>query len=359
MASDALPPNPPMRSLSRPWTIKGMLVGALSIHLVLLICAWIRGAIWGASGDPTEVLPWATKDAVEPGWKGGMKSANDLIELYAFSFGAIPVILSILGAIAGFTLGASLRRRLARDLKKAPSTAKASIIRSVLAYAAASYLTETIVRILIFSSLGSMGWSGSFSILWLMEILGAIIWGTSVTVACIRCSLWQVGVAIGSGIAAIGASLFLMRVNYIGPPPGLTLGSVLLLVYVAATNKGWPKTTFEASLIPDNEKVETPSVKSDGVNGMAVFLFGGFSFYAVVCLLTLFAVMGNRGTDNWGVFMPIVIGVWGIPIFGTVAAILHAWTGPWAWLRNGRGWRSAAYAFLICLLLWVAIVIVQ
>ena len=90
-------------------------------------------------------------------------------------------------------------------------------------------------------------------------------------------------------------------------------------------------------------EVETPQtveVQPGTVSGFAVFLFGGFSFYAVVCLLTLFAVMRNRNPDNWGVFMPLVIGVWGIPIFGTLAAILHAWTGPWTWLSNRRAWRG-------------------
>ncbi|WP_182865589.1 hypothetical protein [Stieleria mannarensis] len=332
----------------------------MSIHLVLLICAWIRGVIWGTVGDPTEVLPWATEDTVEPGWQGGMKSAKELFGLYAFSLGAIPLVLSIMGATAGFVLGSSLRRRVADDSKVVPPTAKASIIRSVLVCAAAAYLGDSFARVLIFSSLGPMGWSGSGSLLWLRETLGALVWGTIAASAYIRHRNRKSGAAISAGIVGIGVSLLLMRVNYIALPPGLTLGSVLLLVYVAATNKGWSKTTSKASSISNNaNKAERPPVKSDGANGLAVFLFGGFSFYAVVCLLTLLAVMGNRNTDNWGVFMPIVIGVWGIPIFGTVAAILHAWTGPWEWLSNGRARRSASYAFLICLLLWVLIITSQ
>lgn len=197
-----------------------------------------------------------------------------------------------------------------------------------------------------------MGWAISF--LWLMQILDAAIWGTTAIAAYLRYRRWEISI----GVIAIGVSLSLLRAYYLLPDFGLALAAVLLLVYVVATSVGKSGSTIRMAPPSDDEQ-QVAKVEPGGARGFAVFLFGGFSFYAVVCLLTLVTVMRNRNPDNWGVFMPIVIGVWGIPIFGTLAAILHAWTGPWAWLSNRRAWLNATYAFLTCILLWVVIIMTQ
>ncbi|MCO8124096.1 hypothetical protein NHH03_20295 [Stieleria sp. TO1_6] len=351
MNSDSAPPLSHTRSSTWSWMIKGTIIGVVSVHLVLLIFAWIKGAIWGSSGDPSGLFPGSTGRAVEHGWTGGMNSAIELLALYAFSLGVIPLFLSILGAIAGFVICSSLRWRQAADSIEDPfvTTGKISIVRSILVYAAAAYTTAALTWGLTFESIGPMGWTGS--LLWPLQVLNIAIWGTSAIAAYIRYRHWQ----IAAGVVAIGVSLYLLHSYYFLPPFGLLLGAILLLAYVVATSKRRSSTTVPIASTPENETFQTAAIKPIGANGFTVFLLGGFGYYAVVCLLTLLAVMRNQNPDNWGVVMPIVIGIWGIPIFGTVAATLHARAGSWAWLSNRRAWLFAACAFLICLLLLVAV----
>ena len=334
------------------WASKGTLVGAFSIHLVLFAGALIRGMTVGTGGDPGEVLPWNTEDVVASGWEGGVNNVNQLFLLYVFSMGVTPVIFSILGAAAGFAIGSSYATWTKKGKATSPTSVHLSSIRMALVYSAAAYLIEMVTRAIVFGSLGLLGWAGSFSLLWLLEILTAIVWLTSLVASYLRFQRWQVSV----GVLVIGVSLVLLRFNYIGPPPGLMLGSLLLLLYAAATKGRTSDAVSETSSSMNGVEPAIPSKTSVGASGLAVFLFGGFSFYAVACLLTLFAVMNNHNRDNWGVFVPIVIGAWGIPILGPLAAISHALTGPWIWLSRRRAWRGAIYAMLLCILIWGLII---
>ena len=307
--------------------------------------------LWGSSGDASEFFPGATEGSVAYGWAGGLKSANELLALYLYSLGAIPLVFSILGALAGYVLCSFLSRRLADDSTTDPraTTAGVSVIRSILVYAAVAYVTDVVANGRTFSSLGPMGWAGQS--LALLQVLNIAIWGTITIAAYLRYQRWQ----IAAGVIGIGASLYLLRAYSIFPPSGWMLGAVLLLVYIAATNRGWSSMTTGMALTREDERPQAADFKSDGAGELVVFLLGGSIYYAVVCLFTLLAVMTNRNLDNWGIVTPIFIGIWGIPIFVMLAASIHTWAGPWAWLSKRRAWLSSTCAFSICILLWVAV----
>ncbi len=343
--------QPDTRASLRSRIIWATLIGAVSIHVVLFICAWIKGAIWGSGGDPGEMFSGSARHDLEYGLVGGRQCTNQLLALYVFSLGLIPIALSIIGAIVGFILSISLCLRLLDDKFGVPqsSTASVSVIRAILVYSAAAYTAMMLVLAL---TLGFGPGALAGSILWLIQLLNAAIWGTSAVAAYLRFRRWE----ISTGVICIGVILSLMHAYFMLPLPGLLLAAVLLLAYAMATGTRRSDVNVKTLSPPASDSAQAEEIRTGGTNGFAVFLFGGFSFHAVVCLFTLFAAIGNRNTDNWGVFMPIVIGVWGIPILGTLAAISHARTGPWSWLNNRQAWRNAAYSFLTCLFLWGVIV---
>jgi hypothetical protein len=220
---------------------------------------------------------------------------------------------------------------------------------------------------------------GGTVLVWLMSLVGCIIWLTAIAAGSLRYRL----IGVDALVAMIGIGLWGMRsLLVIPPPPGTGLAAVLMIVYhlaakqvgaIAADQKlDTQRSSFQSddlsqgddpSSVPDSgvnqnsTQNQKPTVRRGDI--FAVFLMGGFGTYAAICLLTLLAAIGNRNSDNWGIFMPMAIGIWCIPVFGTVAAIVHTRTGPWGWCRGKKAWRNAAISFLTCLVIIAMIIVAQ
>ena len=344
----------------------GALVGAIAIHLLLVIAILLKGALfgWGGGGSVTP------SSSEVPGWSGGVSGVNQLLGFYVLSFGVMPLMISMLGAFAGGWVTDSFYE----NRKHQP----VSVVRTFLFHASVAYLLESMTRMSLFFSL-VLETGGGTVLMWLMSLVGCIIWLTAIAAGSLRYRL----IGVDALVAMIGIGLWAMRsLLVIPPPPGTGLAAVLMIAYhLAAKQVGaiaadqgvdTQRSSFQSddlsqgddpSSVPDSgmnqnsTQNQKPTVRGGDI--FAVFLMGGFGTYAAICLLTLLAAIGNRNSDNWGIFMPMAIGIWGIPIFGTVAAIVHTRTGPWDWCRGRRAWRNAAISFLTCLVIIALIIVTQ
>lgn len=331
--------------------MKGIAIGAVSIHLILFAFVWLKGAVLGTAEDPSEIASGWEGEAVEYGWAGGMQSANEMLVLYVFTFGAVPLFLSIFGAIVGFGLGTLMTWGPSNDSTEATEATSVpnGFVLKVLAWSAASYIAVFVTYGVIPGGISLFGSPGPvFS---LLQFLNVAIWVTSAIAAYLRTRCWQ----IPAGIIGVGVAITLLAMFQLLPLFGLLLAAILLLVYVTATKKRTSSVEAVASPMQEIKIINPQTMNENGAGGVAVFILGGFSYYALVCLFTFSLVMNNRNSDNWGIFMPVVVGVWGIPIFGTVAAIIHTWTGPWAWLSKQRARLYAGLVLLACVMFWIVL----
>src|SRR5210317_357730 len=75
----------------------GALVGAIAIHLLLVIAILLKGTLfgWGGGGSVTPSI----SDVA--GWTGAVSGVNQLLGFYILSFGVMPLMISMLGAFVG------------------------------------------------------------------------------------------------------------------------------------------------------------------------------------------------------------------------------------------------------------------
>ncbi|MDB4810228.1 hypothetical protein OAH34_03425 [bacterium] len=360
----------------------GALVGAISIHLMFAIAVLLKGIIFGWGGGEI-VNPSMTPGSSDvAGWTGGVSAVNQLLGFYIHSLGVMPLMISMLGAFAGGWVTDSFFQ-----MRKHQTV---SVARTILFHASVAYLLESMTRMWVL--FGTVLESGSGGLLfWLMSLVGCMIWLTAIAAASLRFRR----INIDAALTLVGLGLWVMRSLFlIPPPPGTALAAVLMIVYHLAAkqvgavathqtldpqrsecqrddplrvhNSAVNQNSSETQNASETQKAsetqnpsETQKATVRGADIFAVFLMGGFATYAVICLLTLLASIGNRNSDNWGLFMPMVLGIWGIPVFGTIAAIVHTQTGPWDWCRGRSAWTNAAISFLACLVIIAMIIATQ
>lgn len=86
------------------------------------------------------------------------------------------------------------------------------------------------------------------------------------------------------------------------------------------------------------------------LNRFGLFLLGGFTYYAVVCLfcgIWMWSLPPN--SENWGPAVIMVLGSYGIPLFGGVVALLRRQLSH-DWLTSRIMWVTVLIDLCICLL---------
>ena len=87
--------------------IRAALLGAILVHPVLFLAAFLSGVVFGAKDS------WNADRAPTFGWQGGLDGMTNMLLLYLITMGLAPLVVSMAGAILGATV-CSLFRMFAR-----------------------------------------------------------------------------------------------------------------------------------------------------------------------------------------------------------------------------------------------------
>ena len=293
----------------------GALLGAILVHPIIFALVWFRGI------------------------ESGMDGVGELLVLY-FNTPSVPLLLfSAIGGAIGFAVVRHIHKLRGQriELTTVIVMDRAASIRITAAWASAIYLADLLISQLSRLLSGTAGWT--------LLIVYLTVWMIGALAAYIHYRSWRIAV----WLVGIGVGHFLLCVFWPLPVEAGLLIAILVLIYVISTH--W------RAIIPRDAHVATEEYPPQlpAVSGWAVFCFGAMTFYVLVCLYAFFwALSLSRGSENWGPGVIIILGPWGMPIFGTVAAIVRVWTDAWSWLTTRTAWVVVACEVLVCAAIWLA-----
>ena len=332
------------------------LFGAIYLHILALL--WV-GVRFSWTGFPGEVSRFSSISPAEPGFSAGILAAQDLLATYLLSFGVLPAVISAYGLLTAY----QVRRAREISLQKSPAILgekvnHLSLIGSqiLLSVSSALIITWPIQYILWVTRTAE----ASSTVFYCVQFLNHYLWFT--LIACSWIAHRSVLALLGISMSAItvlttGTLFWLIDVGH------AALLSVLVIGYHYSTHhraklartKHPQLQLGENSNDRDGEALEV-EYRTKPTQVFSVFMLGGLLAYALACFVSLIAASGNRNPENWGVYIPLFLGLWLIPIVGTLTAVINQLTGPWAWQQKHHPRKLACYAALLCLLIWAAII---
>ena len=332
------------------------LFDAIYLHILALFWVGVRFSWTGFPGGVSRFSPIAPS---APGFSAGILATEDLLATYLLSFGVLPSVISAYGLLTAYQVRRA--QEISRQKSRAIAGEKANHLsligsRILLTISTALIITWPIQYILWVTRTAE----ASSTVFYCVEFLNYYLWFT--LIACSWIAHRSVSVLLGISISAItvlttGTLFWVIGVGH------AAFLSVLVLGYHYSTHLRDKRKRTKHSQLQlgenfderDGEALEVEN-QTKPTQVFSVFLLGGLLAYAMACFVSLIAASGNRNPENWGVYIPLFLGLWLIPIVGTLTAVINQLTGPWAWQQKHHPRKLACYAALLCLLIWAAIV---
>ncbi len=332
----------------RGYAMLGAVLGALLVHPIAFVLAYVKGFVLGAGGGQVPMAATRTFGTVRYGLSGGEAGVGELLVLYVFSVGIVPLVLSVIGGAAGYRFGPRLASTGSVDNPppdERPATTSA-IAWITAVWAAGLYVIGFVVMTTVVRLGSSAGWE---VLRWLLPLLHAGIWGGGAIAAYFRHRSWQVSAAL----VTIGVLLRVLPVHIVfGRGYGLLFVAILFLIYAGIMRQ------LPSRKVGVADPGSGPAAPRSSFGAWTAFFLGGITFYASLCLFCVVWMMSlGPNSENWGPGMLLILGAWGVPVFGGIAASVHAWTGPWTWLTPRAAWISVGAGLSVCLLIWLSLLI--
>lgn len=316
----------------------GRIAGAILIHPFVIALALLKGFLFGAARP----LSFHGAAPHETGFPGAENSVSGLLFYYLISFGMIPLVISVIGNMVGYRIavryGSARPGLITECTDNQLSTATIAWITAVWAcglYIVAFLVTRTVAQLIALDGGGHLRW--------LLPFLPFTIWATGAVAAFFRHRSWQMSTALF--IIACLLRVVVWRIGFPGYTPLLL--AALFLTYAGATHF---LKRFEA-----RELATLTEVNERTLGTWMTFLLGGFGFYAMLCLYCLiWRLYLGRSSEDWGPVGVLILGGWGVPIFGCIAAIVQKWSGPWTWLATPVAWIAVCAELVVCLGVWLS-----
>ncbi|NQV28675.1 MAG: hypothetical protein HQ518_30350 [Rhodopirellula sp.] len=321
--------------------VPGGLIGAIVIHLIVFALAFAEGFLFGAS------LPLGHGPAPADGLTGSEYAIKTVLLFYFVSVGIIPLVLSVIGYLLGSRLVRRIERRRSPQQTLAQQNARVnhSIAWTVTLWAAGLQICTFLVArgYMTLLKLSETGFTAE-NLRWI-EPLVVVVWLIGALAAYIRCQCLQVS----AWLIAIVVLLRLLAVFRPLPPYLLPSVAGLAIAYIIGAT----------SIVRRNDTATAFDSKPDsgemGVGKWPVFVLGGMTFYAVVCLYCLIWMMIlPPNSEDWGPAIVLILGAWGIPVVGCIAGIVSASTGSWFCLTPRAAWIAVCIELLVCASVWLA-----
>ncbi len=330
------------------------------LHLLALLWIGLRFSWTGFSSDFSRFTPIDSSNAAGPSFSAGILAMQDLLATYVLSLGVLPAMIS------GYGILTAKLFKLALDAERREASERAKQKRNHLSFNGWQILLAVSTALTITWPIQYGLWvthstEASSTVFYCAQFLNYYLWGF--LIICSWIEHRNLSVLLGISITAISALRFGTIFWIIDHGQAFFL-SMLVLTYHhskrlrlklnRAEHSKRQTTKSNNGSAEDSMAAENPT-SPNPIETFSLFVLGGFIAYDLACLVSLFAAAGNRNSDNWGVYMPLFLGLWLIPIVGTLTTVIHQLTGPWAWSQRHQPRKLAGYAILICILIWTAI----
>ncbi len=213
-------------------TVMGAVLGAILVHPLAFALAYVKGFVLGAGGGQVPMAPTPTFGTVRYGPSGGEAGVGELLVLYLFSLGIVPLVLSVIGGAAGYRFGPRLASTGSAD-KPPPSerpVTASSIAWITAVWAASLYVVGFIVITMVFRLASS---AGADRLYWVTLLIPAVIWVGGAIAAYFWHRSWQVSAAL----VTIAVLLRVLPLDVVVPRYGLLSVAILFLVYAVFTRQ--------------------------------------------------------------------------------------------------------------------------
>ncbi len=318
--------------------IVGAVLGAILIHPIAFALAWLKGFITGAS------IPIAPTPTDRYGLDGASAGIAELFFVYISTLGLVPLLISLVGGGVSFALTHRFGKK--SGIYNASTTQQAASSSPALLaaiWASSPVIGQTCIQYLVFLSLETFYWNDRRSVFFLLHLC---IWTLGAAVAFGKHHDWRVAAGL------IGFAVLLPALGWWLPRYVLLAVSIGVLLF-CLSQRASRSSHQSAGGMP-----AALNTDQDALSGFALCVLGGVTFYTLVCLFFLaWALSLPVGSEEWGPGMVLILGVWGIPVFGGLALLARNQVGQWLKLTTGRIWITVAGELCVCALTWLYVVL--